>query len=93
MDVINVQRLISPIKFLPQSLLLLPTTNMVRLCLNAQCSKITTISWPTLYFYHFFDDKFVSLLTKRPIFLQNTSGNPSCHPRQYRLAVDLIICT
>jgi len=66
--------------------------DMVRLCLNAQCSLITT-TWPTSYFYHFFDDKFVSLLTKRPIFLQNTSGNPRCRPRKYPLAVDLIICT
>ena len=43
MTVINVQRLISRIKLLPQSLLLSPMAKVLdRLCLYTQCSLITT---------------------------------------------------
>jgi len=51
-----------------------------KLCLNAQPSLITTTTWPTPYFYYFFDDKIFVTVDKRPLFLQNTSGNPILLP-------------
>ena len=66
MTVINVQRLISWIKLLPRSLLLSPMAKVLdRLCLNTQCSLITTITWPTPYFYYFFDDKIFVIVDKK----------------------------
>jgi len=44
---------------------------MDRLCLNAQCSLITA-TWPTPYFYYFFDHKiFVSVDEKAGIFAKH----------------------
>jgi len=64
--VINVQILISRIKLLPQSLLLSPMAKVLnRLCLNTQCSLITTITWPTPYFDCLFDDKIFVIVDKK----------------------------
>jgi len=46
--------------------------DMGRLCLNAQCSLITTTTWPTSYFYYFFSDKiFVTVDKKAGIFTKH----------------------
>ena len=53
---------------------------MDRLCLNAQCSLITTKTWCTPYFYYFFDDKvFVSVEEMAGIFTE-ISGDPISTP-------------
>jgi len=45
---------------------------MDRLCLNAQCSLITTTTWPAVYFYHFLDYKmFVTVDKKAGIFAKH----------------------
>jgi len=72
MNVINVQKLISRIKFLSQSLYHHHGIHVDRLCLNAQCSLITTTTWPTPYFYYLFDDKiFVAVNKKAGIFTKH----------------------
>jgi len=45
---------------------------MDRLCLNAQCSLITTTTGPTPCFYYFFDDKiFVTVDKNAGIFTKH----------------------
>jgi len=45
---------------------------MDRLCLNVQCSLITTTIWPTPCFYYIFDDKiFVTVDKKASIFTKH----------------------
>jgi len=77
-NVIKCTKINLPDKVFTSNTVTIPSgKDMDRLCLNAQCSLITTITWPTPYFYHFFDDKIFVTVDKRPVFLQNTSGNPS----------------
>jgi len=54
--------------------------DMDRIYLNALCSLITTIQKPGLRLISitFSMIRFLSLLTKRPVFLQNTSDKPIC---------------
>ena len=56
---------------------------MDRLCLNAQCPIITTTTWPTPYLYYFSMIRFLPLLIKRLVFLQNTSDNLIISSVQY----------
>jgi len=48
--------------------------DMNRLCLNAQCSLMTT-TWPVPCFYYFFDDNIFVTVDKKAGILTKTSGN------------------
>jgi len=57
--------------------------DMDRLYLNAQCLPITTTTWPTPYFYYFFDDKiFVTVDKKAGIFTKHIWQPYPHHTRQ-----------
>jgi len=73
-DVINVQRLISRMKFLPQPVLPSPMAKIWIVCVWMR-------KQPGLrHFLIIFSlIRFLSLLTKWPVFLQNTPGNRTCN--------------